>query len=151
MRIRLLSVMLACLSVVATSASAQSLGESLSETIREATRDALLWAIPGSYQGGDKQKEKETKDRSARTEQFSRKVKIARDGRLTVSNTAGDIIVTTGSGDEVSIDATKRARAGANLADVEIEVTDRAGRIDVRTDTTVLSGFRGNGVSVDFT
>ena len=33
----------------------------------------------------------------------------------------------------------------------KIKLRYRAGRIDVRTDTTVLSGFRGNGVSVDFT
>jgi DUF4097 and DUF4098 domain-containing protein YvlB len=147
MRIRLLSVMLACSLVATTSASAQSLGDSIAETVREATREALRWTTPEAYQGG---RERE-KDKSGRTEQFSRKVKIARDGRLTLSNTAGDIIVTTGAGDEVSIEATKRARGGADLASVQIEVTDRAGRIDVRTSSTGLAGFGGGGVSVDFT
>ena len=44
------------------------------------------------------------------TERFSRKVKIGRDGRFSLGNISGDIIVTAGSGDEVSIEAVKRTR-----------------------------------------
>src|SRR2546430_13412166 len=61
------------------------------------------------------------------TEQFSRKVKIGRDGRVSVSNIAGDITVTGGGGDEVSIEATKRTRGDrSELASLQIIVEDRA-------------------------
>src|SRR6266704_1200943 len=42
------------------------------------------------------------------TERFSRKIKIGREGRVSVANVAGDIVVTGGPGDEVSIEAIKR-------------------------------------------
>src|SRR5213593_2465200 len=68
------------------------------------------------------------------TERFSRRVKIARDGRFSVTNVAGDIVVTAGSGDEVSIEAVKRTRGDRReLANVTIEVDASANRVDVRT------------------
>ena len=44
------------------------------------------------------------------------KVKIGRDGRFSLANIAGDIIVTGGSGDEVSIEAVKRTRGDQQRA-----------------------------------
>jgi DUF4097 and DUF4098 domain-containing protein YvlB len=134
MRTRLLAVLLAC-SSVAANASAPSLGD----TVREVTRDALRRAMPESPQSGA--------GKSARTEPFSRKLRLGRDGRVSVSNVAGDIVVTGGSGDEVSIEATKRALgAWTDLSRVRIEVSERAGRLDVQT----VQSSRADWVSVDY-
>ena len=83
-----------------------------------------------------------------RTERFSRKLMLARDGSVAVANISGDIVVTGGPGDEVSIEAVKRTHCAASqLAEVQIVVDDRAGRVDIRTD---ISRMR-LGVSVDYT
>jgi len=93
-----------------------------SELGREVTR----------YQGRDRGPEQ--------TERFSRKMKIARDGRVTIVNIAGFITVTPGSGDEVTIEALKHTRGpAAELASVRILVDERPGRVDVRTDHTARS------------
>jgi DUF4097 and DUF4098 domain-containing protein YvlB len=82
------------------------------------------------------------------TERFSRKVKVGRDGRVSIANISGDIVVTAGSGDEVSIDAVKRTRSGqGDLASVRIDVEERGGRVDVQT----LHTGRNDRVSVDYT
>jgi DUF4097 and DUF4098 domain-containing protein YvlB len=86
---------------------------------------------------------------NAQSETFSRKVRLDRDGRVFVSNIAGDISVSAGSGDEVSIEAVKRARGSRDdLSLVTIEVDDRPGRLEIRTQYPRRSGDR---VSVDFT
>jgi DUF4097 and DUF4098 domain-containing protein YvlB len=101
----------------------------------------------GAYQGRNNGPEQ--------TERFSRKVKIGRDGRVSLANIAGDIVVTAGSGDEVSIEAVKRTRGDrSELARVQIIVDERAGRVDVRTEheqnRTDRNG-RSDRVSVDYT
>jgi len=115
------------------------------DAVREVVREAA--ATPRhAYQGRDRGPEQ--------TERFSRKVKIGRDGRVSVSNISGDITVTAGGGDEVSIEAVKRTRGDQReLAEVRIVVDDRAGRVDVRTEYTTDRGFRNNNsrVSVDYT
>jgi hypothetical protein len=82
------------------------------------------------------------------TEKFSRTVRLARDGSVTIGNVSGDIVVTTRAGDDLSIDAVKRTRCEASqLAGVEIVIEDRAGRVDVKTEYPL----KGNGgVSVDY-
>jgi DUF4097 and DUF4098 domain-containing protein YvlB len=89
------------------------------------------------------------------TERFSRKVKIGRDGRVSLANIAGDIVVTAGSGDEVSIEAVKRTRGNrADLANVQIVVDERGGRVDIRTDGEANRADRNRrsvNVAVDFT
>lgn len=82
------------------------------------------------------------------TERFSRKVKIGRDGRVSLGNIAGDIAITGGSGDEVSIEAVKRTRGDrSELAGVRIDVTERGSRVEVQTTHT----SRRDRVSVDYT
>jgi DUF4097 and DUF4098 domain-containing protein YvlB len=89
------------------------------------------------------------------TERFSRKVRVGRDGRVSVSNIAGDIVVTTGGSDEVSIEAVKRTRGNqSELARVRILVDERPGRVDVRTEHEQNyrdRDGRGDHVSVDYT
>src|SRR5438128_424012 len=69
---------------------------------RAALREIARAARTGAYQGRDRGPEQ--------TERFTRKVKLGRDGRVSIGNISGSIVVTGGSGDEVTIDAVKRAR-----------------------------------------
>ena len=73
------------------------------------------------------------------TETFSRTLRLGRNGTFDLQNVAGDIIVTGGGGDDVRIEAVKRARhrleaqARAVLPDVQIDVAERGGNVEVRT------------------
>jgi hypothetical protein len=114
---------------------------------RIVVREMVRTFKPGAYQGRNSGPEQ--------TERFSRKVKIGRDGRFSLGNISGDIVVTAGSGDEVSIEAVKRIRGDRNeLANVEIVVEERAGRVEVRAEgerNRSDRNRRDNNVSVDFT
>jgi DUF4097 and DUF4098 domain-containing protein YvlB len=73
------------------------------------------------------------------SERWSRTFKIGASGSLELSNISGDVIVTGGPGDEIRVDAVKRARArGADdaksqLDAVTIEVLERGGRVEINT------------------
>lgn len=114
---------------------------------RDIAREVTSAVTTGAYQGRNNGPEQ--------TERFSRRVKIGRDGRFSLANIAGDIVVTGGSGDEVAIEAVKRTRGDrGELGRVQITVDDRAGRVDVRTehDTNRTDRSRqGDHVSVDYT
>jgi DUF4097 and DUF4098 domain-containing protein YvlB len=114
---------------------------------RVVVREVVRTAKTGAYQGRNNGPEQ--------TERFSRKVKIGRDGRFTLANISGDIVVTGGGGDEVSIEAVKRTRGDkSELGGVQITVDDRAGRVDVRTEheqNRTDRNRRGDHVSVDYT
>src|SRR5262245_23793890 len=113
--------------------------------VREKVRDVIRTPLKvrtevRTYQGRERGPEQ--------TENFSRKVKIGRDGRFTIENIAGNITITGGSGDEVSIEAVKRTRGDrSQLASVHILVDERPGRVEVRTDHT----GRNDRVAVDYT
>jgi DUF4097 and DUF4098 domain-containing protein YvlB len=115
-------------------------------TVREAVNAAIRGAasegkLARAYQGRNQGGEQ--------TERFSRKIRLGRDGRVSVSNIAGDIVVNAGSGDELSIEAVKRTRGGAgDLANVRIVVDERAGRVDIRTEH---DRGRIDHLSVDYT
>ncbi len=110
-------------------------------------RDMVRSFKAGAYQGRDNGPEQ--------TERFSRKVKIGRDGRFSLGNISGDLVVIGGTGDEVSIEAVKRTRGDkSELTRVQITVDDRAGRVDVRTEYQQNRGDlnrRTDHVSVDYT
>jgi hypothetical protein len=114
---------------------------------RVIVRDTARPGTSRAYQGRNNGPEQ--------TERFSRKVKLGRDGRVSLSNISGDVTVTAGSGDEVSIDAVKRTRGDkSELAVVQITVEDRPGRVDIRTEgeqNRSDRSRRGNQVSVDYT
>jgi DUF4097 and DUF4098 domain-containing protein YvlB len=101
---------------------------------------AVRRELAHSYQGRNRGPEQ--------TDHFSRRIKIGRNGRVSVQNISGDITVTGGPGDEVSIEAVKRARGDqSQLASVHIDVDERSGRVDIRTTHTE----RNDRVSVDYT
>ena len=135
MRIRLIALAL----VGAVSAVTQAAAQENATDPRIVIRDTVRRMV-SVYQGRNRGPEQ--------TEAFSRKVKVGRDGRITISNIAGDIVVTGGSRDEVAIEAVKRTRGDrSELAMVHITVDERGGRVDVRTDHT----GRNDHVSVDYT
>jgi DUF4097 and DUF4098 domain-containing protein YvlB len=116
--------------------------------IKDAIRDAAKTATPRAYQGRNRNNGPEE------TEKFSRKVKVGRDGRVSISNISGEIKLSGGSGDEVVIDAVKRTRGDASqLAATHIIVDERPGRVEVRTEYDSDRGRRYNNtnVSVDYT
>jgi len=124
----------AAITAVAATASAQDVDAFAALTLKAR-------AIARAYQGRDRGAEQ--------TDRFSAKYRIGRDGRFTLSNISGDIAVTAGSGDEVSIDAIKRTRGDrGRLADIRIEVNNAGNRVDVRTDYPRIGN---TNVSVDYT
>src|ERR1700730_13980133 len=130
MRLRF-SLVVAALAASAASATAQEPAPRIG--------DRVARAVSRVYQG---------RSGPEQIERFSRRIKIARDGRFSISNIAGDILITGGSGDEVSIEAVKRARGrSSSLASVRIDVDGRPGRVDVRTAHTAWN----DRVAVDYT
>jgi DUF4097 and DUF4098 domain-containing protein YvlB len=82
------------------------------------------------------------------TERFSRTLTLGASGRLSLANIAGEIVVTGGGGDAVTIEALKRTRgARSELGSVRIDVQERAGRVEVRT----IHSARRDRASVDYT
>ncbi len=73
------------------------------------------------------------------TEQFTRTVRIGRDGTFELTNASGNVVVTGGGGDEVRIDAVKHVwnpnetEAKALLQELQVQITERTGQVDVRT------------------
>jgi len=88
------------------------------------------------------------------TEAFSRTVRLGRTGTFDLQNVSGDITITGGGGDDVRIEAIKRVRhpneseAKTILSELEIQVTDRSGRVEVRTEYPRRRTWAGG---VDFT
>ncbi len=87
------------------------------------------------------------------TETFTRTVRIGRNGTFDLSNVSGDIVVTGGGGEDVRIDATKRVRgneadAKALLQAMQIQVSERSGLVEVRTELPRRRNWSGG---VDFT
>ena len=140
---------IAGLAIVAAPALAQDDGHRIvaQHVAHEVVPKVMRALLPGAYQGRNNGPDQ--------SERFSRKLKIGRDGRFSLSNISGDIVVTAGSGDELSIEAVKKTRGDkSELAAIEIVVDERAGRVDVRTNylqDRSTDRRRGHSGSVDYT
>jgi DUF4097 and DUF4098 domain-containing protein YvlB len=90
-------------------------------------------------------------DAAAQSAEQSRELRetydLAPGGVVSVNNTSGYIRVTSWGEDRVKVDAVKRARRDEDLDQVQIQVTTRPGRIDIRT--TYLRNEDGR-ISVDY-
>lgn len=78
-------------------------------------------------------------NRDEQTERTTKTVKLGTDGTLLLGNIAGDVIVTRGGGSDATIEIVKTARgrtpedAKEMLALVPVEITERNGRVEVKT------------------
>ena len=90
---------------------------------------------------------------AAQSENFSSKVRLDKNGSVSVRNVSGDIVVTGGAGDDVSIEAVKRTSGDASLlSQVQIEVTQHDGRLDIGVHYHRETGLVSHqDVRVDFT
>ena len=88
------------------------------------------------------------------SERFSKTAHLDQNGTVDLTNVIGDIVITGGTGREVSIEAVKRVQrpnsrvARALLQMIDIEVTEQGNRVEVRTVVPRPRNFPG---SVDFT
>jgi hypothetical protein len=88
------------------------------------------------------------------SEPFTAVARIGRDGTFNLVNPAGSVTITASGGNDVRIDAIKRAwdrsdaLARTALADVTIDVSERQGAVDVRT---VLERSRRIDAEVEYT
>ena len=88
------------------------------------------------------------------TERFSRSAHLDADGTFDLTNLYGNIIMTAGSGRDVTIEAVKRVQrpnqnaARALLQAIDIQVVEEANRVEIRTVYPRPRNFPG---SVDFT
>jgi DUF4097 and DUF4098 domain-containing protein YvlB len=140
-------VTLAALAAPATPARAQM----LPERIRAVINDRGEMRTAHYQQGREEQTSRETKT-----------VKIGADGELSLSNISGDIVVTRANGSDATIEIVKSARARTAdearelLALVNVTVTERAGRAEVKTvypqgDEMRRNNRRNINVSVNYT
>lgn len=150
----------------------QSIADIVNEALREARVEVAAAMAQVNRQAGQagraaaqaaRDAERRRRDEARRgpevTEAFSRTVRLGRDGTFDLENVSGDIEVTGGNGNDVRIDATKRARhpdaaeAKAILQDLVINVSERGGNVDVRTEYPRYNNRRNRYgyASVDFT
>ena len=109
---------------------------------------ALVFLVGGPVFGDERFEEK-----------FTRTEPLAADGRVSLSNIAGDIEIGVWKENQVKIDAVKISRAATlekakeNAAKVTIEVRQEAGRLIIETKYPKKGGFWGDdsiNVSVDY-
>lgn len=85
------------------------------------------------------QQRRDNNNREEQVERTTRTLKVGANGVLALGNIAGDIVVARGSGADATVEIVKTAR-GRDQNDtrellqlVQVEITERAGRVDVRT------------------
>lgn len=135
---------------VAAALAAPAAAQVPDERIRLVTRAHAVPPRPVLYQRGDE----ESADRQTRS------FKVGDQGDIDASNIAGNITITRGTGGTVTIETIKRARgrsvdeAKKMLELVQVEITERRGHIEVRTqypqgDQNHRRGRRNITVSID--
>ena len=132
-----------------------------SDRIRERVvlREALLSA---AHERDEARQRPDRQDGREQVERTTRTLKIGANGELVLSNVAGDIAVSRGGGNEVSVEIVKTARgrsdddAREQLKLVQVEVIERSGRAEVRArypegDERRRNNRRNINVSVAYT
>jgi DUF4097 and DUF4098 domain-containing protein YvlB len=73
------------------------------------------------------------------TERITRTVRVGANGELDVANIAGDVMITRATGNDAAIEIVKTARGRTDadakemLALVRVDITERAGRVEIKT------------------
>jgi hypothetical protein len=90
-------------------------------------------------------------DTLQQTERVSRRIPIGRDGHFSLTNIAGEIVIASGAGDDVVLQAVKRTNGDRReLSLVDIDIDARPGRVDVETRHSFGNRFRDHQVAVDY-
>ena len=145
------------------------------EEIREAARRSAMSAVMAQIpvppvppvppvnprDDRDRERERERAARQARERQnetaepFSRMFKVGRGASLTIENASGNIQVTSGAGDQIDVQARKRAwgadpeQAKRRLGEATIEAYASGNRVDIRVDHSERGSGRGFEVEFD--
>lgn len=96
-------------------------------------------------------------DRDEQSERQTKTFKLGSSGEIDVSNLAGDIVVTKGTGDTATIEIVKTARgrtvedAREQLRLVQVDVTERNGRVEVRSQYSRGTNRRSFSTSTAYT
>ena len=123
---RLLTLSLLAIATV-TSAPRHADAQVYPERIRTVVRHRI-----DAYQRRDDNREEQV-------ERYTKTIRLGANGQLDVSNIAGDITVARGSGSDAAIEVVKTARgrsaddARSLLQLVQVEIVERGGRVEVRT------------------
>src|SRR5262249_55192619 len=83
------------------------------------------------------------------TEEFHHSYPLARNGSVELENINGAVHISAWDRDEVKLDAIKRADDQEALKDAEIEVTNRADSISIRTKYRGEEGDHGHGPAAE--
>ena len=130
------------LTVAALGAPAAAQGQSVPEHVREAirTKSRVETRKSVGYQRG----------REEQTDRFTKTVRIGSAGEIDLANIAGDIVISRGGGNDAVIEVVKTSRghsaedAREMLQLVEVTITERAGRAEIRTEYPRGDGWRRN-------
>ena len=126
MRRLIMSLTLAAVAVPAVPADAQVYPERINSVVRTVVRPRVE-----RYQRRD--------ERASEVERITRTMRLGSTGEIEASNISGDIVVTRGGGNDVVIEIVKTGRgrtaeeARAMLPLVEVDVSERAGRVEIRS------------------
>jgi DUF4097 and DUF4098 domain-containing protein YvlB len=138
---------LAALAAPAAPARAQAFPDGIESVVRGALENVR--GVARYQQGREEQTDRQTKT-----------LRVGANGELSLANVAGDIVVSRGSGNEVSVEIVKTARARTveeareMLGLVEVTASERQGRAEVRIvnpDSERRNNRRGINVSVSYT
>jgi DUF4097 and DUF4098 domain-containing protein YvlB len=119
--------------------------------------------IPSALRAQQRDRDRTNRDqrRDEQTERTTRTLRIGANGELEVNNISGNIVLTRGSGQDVTVEIVKTARAQsaddakAMLNLVQVDIVERGGRAEVRArypsgDEARTQNRRNVNVSVNF-
>ena len=134
-----------CTLLLATAAAAQGAFPPAVQTLPSAST---------SPRGAWLERFQESRSGPESAERWSRTFKVGPTGSLDLSNISGDIVITGGAGDEIRVEAVKRANGHEGgetrrqLDGVTINASERAGRVEVSTS---YPREQSSHVDVDYT
>jgi DUF4097 and DUF4098 domain-containing protein YvlB len=133
---------------------AAELSRSAGRISREASRSAARASREAGWSAKTWRESWEDRQGPEQTERITKSFKVGPSGTLDISNVSGNIVVTAGGGDAITVDAVKRSRGRGSdskgqLEAAQVTMVERAGRVEVKT--TYERGSRNIRTSVDYT
>jgi hypothetical protein len=147
--IRLTTVLVVASLPIPMQAQSPDIAREVTSTFRDAMREAMRearWAARSWSESS------EARQGPLQTEKIAKSFKVGAAGTLDIANVSGDITITEGGGDTITVDAVKRfhgseADAKDQFTRATVSMAERAGRVEIRTTYT----GRNVRVSVGYT